>query len=181
MDDQFNNDKKESTDPIKASLLSLIDEETIKKQEIARLEKKAAKKEKKLARKEEERVKGELRTEKEDRDLEKFRIVLERLQINWIKWNVTCIALGFAAYKFYYSRVSEGKSPLNYNVTGRDIGIFLMTLGTLALLFATIQHKKNVEKLKMQYEKMPYSLSLRVAYVVIVFAVFLLSIVILRT
>jgi uncharacterized membrane protein YidH (DUF202 family) len=74
-----------------------------------------------------------LRTEKEERDLEKFRIVLERLQINWIKWNVTCIALGFAAYKFYYSRVSEGKSPLNYNVTGRDIGIFLMTLGTLAL------------------------------------------------
>ena len=181
MDDQFKNDKKETADPLKTPLLALIDEETIKKQEIARLEKKAAKKEKKLARKEEERIKVELRTEKEDRDLEKFRIVLERLQLNWIKWNVTCIALGFAAYKFYYSRVSEGKSPINYNITGRDIGIFLMTLGTLALLLATFQHKKNVEKLKMQYEKMPYSLSLRVAYIVIVFAIFLMSIVILRT
>jgi hypothetical protein len=56
MDDQFKNDQKESADPLKTPLLALIDEETIKKQEIARLEKKAAKKEKKLARKEEERV-----------------------------------------------------------------------------------------------------------------------------
>jgi len=149
------------------------DEEAKKNKEIAKMEKKLAKKEKKKAKKEMNGVKS-------DRDLEKFRIYLERLQLNWIKWNITCMALGFTVYKFYYARVQEDRKPLGYVITGRDIGIFLISLGIMSLLLATLQHKKNVTKLRLQYETMFYSLSLRLAYVILFFSIIILLIVLVR-
>jgi uncharacterized membrane protein YidH (DUF202 family) len=147
--------------------------------EIDKMEKRAAEKKKEMARIEREEARRLLEAEKKDSNLEKYRVVLERLQINWIKWNVTCIALGFTAYKFYYARVEKGEEPLA-NVNGWHIGIFLITLGFLTLVFATWQHKENVTRLKSQFEGMQYSLSLRISYVIIMFSFLILLFVIFK-
>ena len=59
--------------------------------------------------------------------------------------------------------------------------MFLIILGFVTLTFATIQHKKKIEKLKLEVPSMQYSLSLRLSYVILVFSVLVFLIVILRT
>ena len=156
-------------------------EEAKKKEEIARVQKELARKKEEMARMQRQAARREMDAAKRDFNLEKSRIALERLQLNWIKWNLTCIALGFTAYKFYYARVEKGDNLIGYYITGREIGIFLAFLGLITLLFATVQHRKNIAKLKLQYTSMHYSLSLRLSYVVLGFSVIVLLMIILRT
>jgi uncharacterized membrane protein YidH (DUF202 family) len=141
-------------------------EEERTEKELARLKKEAAQREKDAA--------------KRDYTLERSRIALERLQLNWIKWNITCMALGFSSYKFFRSRVEEGKRTLGEYVNGREIGIFLISIGFLMLLLATFQHRKNVAKLKSEYETMSRSLSLFLSYFILGFSIMILLLVVFK-
>jgi len=145
-----------------------------KKMEMEKIQEAAAKRRKEIEKKEEAAIKKE-------NDVEKARIASERLQLNWIKWNITCLGLGFTAYRFYYARVANHQSPIGHYITGQEIGMFLIILGFVTLAFATLQHKKKVENLKSQSPTMHYSLSLRLSYVILVFSLLVFLIVLLRT
>ena len=148
---------------------------------ISKIEKEMAKKKIEVARMQRDAAKKEADEAKKEYNLERSRVAFERLQLNWIKWNITCIALGFTAYKFWYARVYEQGLQLGYYITGREIGIFLIVLGFVSLLMAARQHKKNIRKLKLNYEKMQPSISLKLSYVILVFSVIVFLLVILRT
>ncbi len=128
-----------------------------------------------------EMEKKEIAVLKKENDAERSRIASEKLQLNWIKWNITCLGLGFAAYKFYYARLEHNQSPIGHYITGQEIGMFLIVLGFVTLVFATIQHKKKVHNLKLLLPTMQYSLSLRLSYVILVFSLLVFLIVLLRT
>ena len=145
-----------------------------KKMEMEKIQEAAAKRRKEIEKKEEAAIKKE-------NDVEKARIASERLQLNWIKWNITCLGLGFTAYKVYYARLENHQSPIGHYITGQEIGMFLIALGFVTLTFATIQHKKKVAQLKLLLPTIQYSLSLRLSYVILVFSVLVFLIVILRT
>ena len=154
---------------------SKIEEEVArKKKEMEKMQEAAAKRRKEIEKK-------EIATLKKENDAERSRIASEKLQLNWIKWNITCLGLGFTAYKFYYARLEHAQSPIGHYITGQEIGMFLIVLGFVTLAFATIQHKKKVENLKLLLPSMHYSLSLRLSYVILVFSVLVFLIVILRT
>lgn len=106
--------------------------------------------------------------------LERLRIALEKLHLARVKVTVTLIALGFTAYKFFYARIEDGKKPLLEFPNGRHIGIFLIAVGFLGLLLATVQHQKSLSRLKIKYKEMHYSLSLLLSYVILAFALGLL-------
>ena len=145
-----------------------------KKMEMEKMQEAAAKR-----RREKER--REIAILKKENDAERSRVASEKLQLNWIKWNITCLGLGFTAYKFYYTRLENHQSPIGHYITGQEIGMFLIVLGFVTLAFATIQHKKKVENLKLLLPTMHYSLSLRVSYIILVFSVLVFLIVLLRT
>jgi len=149
-------------------------EEARKKKEMEKMQEAAAKRRM-------ETEKRELAALKKENDAEKSRTASEKLQLNWIKWNITCLGLGFTAYKFYYARVENHQSPIGHYITGQEIGMFLIFLGFVTLAFATIQHKKKVESLKLLMPTMQYSLSLRLSYVILVFSVLVFLVVLLRT
>jgi uncharacterized membrane protein YidH (DUF202 family) len=88
--------------------------------------------------------KKEIALLKKENDAERSRIASEKLQLNWIKWNITCLGLGFTAYKFYYARLENHQSPIGHYITGQEIGMFLIALGFVTLTFATIQHRKKL-------------------------------------
>lgn len=92
--------------------------------------------------------------------LERHRIALEKLQLSWMKKTLTLSALGFTSYRFFYSRMEAGKAPLFELFDGRSLGIFLVSLGIIGLLQATIQHVRNYAALKTQDEKLGYSVAL---------------------
>jgi uncharacterized membrane protein YidH (DUF202 family) len=153
-----------------------------------KIEKEVAKKKKEMekileaaAKRRKEIEKKEIAILKKENDAERSRIASEKLQLNWIKWNVTCLGLGFTAYKFYYARLENNQSPIGHYITGQEIGMFLIVLGFVTLTLATLQHKKKVEQLKLLLPTMHYSLSLRLSYVILVFSLLVFLIVLLRT
>ena len=74
---------------------------------------------------------------------ERINAGFERLQIAWMRAAVTFIALGFSAYNFYLGRVEHGGHPVLKYANGRYIGIFLILVGFLGLLQATVPHIKT--------------------------------------
>ena len=153
-----------------------------------KIEKEVAKKKKEMekileaaAKRRKEIEKKEIAILKKENDAERSRIASEKLQLNWIKWNITCLGLGFTAYKFYYARLENHQSPIGHYITGQEIGMFLIALGFVTLTFATIQHKRKIEQLKLLMPTMHYSLSLRLSYVILIFSVLVFLVVILRT
>jgi uncharacterized membrane protein YidH (DUF202 family) len=147
---------------------------------LVQMEKEEARRKKEMARMEREELKRIIEADKKEFNHEKYRIVLERLQLNWLQWNITCMLLGFGIYKFYYSRLISGADPIGTTINGWHIGIVLISVGLISLLAATIQHKTNVTKLKLQFEAMQYSISLRVSYFILIFSVFMLLVVIFK-
>ena len=145
-----------------------------KKKEMEKMLEAAAKRRKEIEKK-------EIALLKKENDAERSRVASEKLQLNWIKWNITCLGLGFTAYKFYYTRLENHQSPIGHYITGQEIGMFLIFLGLITLTFATLQHKKKVEQLKLLLPTMHYSLSLRLSYVILIFSVLVFLIVLLRT
>jgi uncharacterized membrane protein YidH (DUF202 family) len=125
-------------------------------------------------------LKKEKKKAKNEMSLERIRLALERLQLAWLRFAMTMIALGFTSYRFFYSRVEEGKAPLLQFISGREIGIFLIAIGFLGLLQATRHHIRTSSKLKAQYKAMQYSVALIQSYLVLALALFLLLTVIFK-
>lgn len=111
---------------------------------------------------------------KKELSFERVRLALERLQLGWMRTAITFVALGFTSFKFYYGRVEEGKHPLTQYVNGRTIGIFLILVGLVGLLQATLQHRKNLTRLKLYYPEMYYSVSLIQSYSILIFTAVIL-------
>ena len=148
---------------------------------IAKMDKEEAEKKRERERRiERERERRIMDGEKKDLSLEKYRVALERLQLNWIQLNITCIAVGFTAYKFYYSRILSGDASVRISVNGWHIGICLILIGIVTLVFGTLQHRENVTRLKLQVKKMQYSLSLRLSYFLVFFSLMILLLVLLK-
>lgn len=118
--------------------------------------------------------KGKKKKGKKELGLERVRLAFERLQLAWLRTAITFIALGFTSFKFYYGRIDEGKGPVTEYINGRTIGIFLISVGLVGLLQATLQHRKNHAKLKVYYPEVDYSISLVQSYAVMLLAVVLL-------
>ncbi|HMK19391.1 MAG TPA: hypothetical protein VK492_14410 [Chitinophagaceae bacterium] len=149
--------------------------------EVAKKKKEMEKMQEAAAKRRREMEKREIGILKKENDAERSRVASEKLQLNWIKWNITCLGLGFTAYKFYYTRLENHQSPIGHYITGQEIGMFLIALGFITLTFATIQHKKKIHNLKLLMPTMHYSLSLRLSYVILVFSVLVFLVVLLRT
>lgn len=109
---------------------------------------------------------------------ERVRLAMERLQLAWLRFSMTMIALGFSSYRFFYSRIEAGKTPLLKYFTGREVGMFLLLVGFAGLLQATVQHIKTYKKLKDYNPAVLYSVSLIQSYLVLVLALSLLLFVI---
>ncbi len=121
-----------------------------------------------------EAAKQQKKKGKKELSLERVRLALERLQLAWLRTAITFIALGFTSFKFYYGRIEEGQHPVTEYVNGRTIGIFLILVGLVGLLQATLQHRKNHARLKVYYPKIYYSVSLVQSYAVMGLAAVLL-------
>ncbi len=107
--------------------------------------------------------------------LERTRTAFERLQLAWIRTSLTLITIGVGAYEYFHNRIESGKAPLLKLISGRELGIFLVLIAFIALLLATIQHKKNMSELKQQYEGFRYSVSSLLAYMILFLAIFLIG------
>lgn len=119
-------------------------------------------------------------SKKNNMQADRYRTALEKLQLSWMKKTLTLSALGFASYRFFYSRIESGKSPLIESFNGRNLGILLVSLGLLGLLQATIQHMRKYAKLRIQHEHVGYSVALVQSFLLLMLFGFLLLAILLK-
>ena len=122
------------------------------------------------------------KAEKEARDFakeqityERARIAIEKMQLSWLRKTILISALGMTLYKVFEAEARPGGLVLGF-LTAREIGLFMLLVGFVSLVAATVQHVQAHNKIKVQYEKyakMPPSVSLYVTYAILLIALFL--------
>jgi uncharacterized membrane protein YidH (DUF202 family) len=111
---------------------------------------------------------------KKELGYERIRLALERLQLAWLRTAITFVALGFTAYRYYISRVEDGRELLDSHFNGRNIGLFLLVMALLGLFQATMQHRRSWARLKAFYPDLPYSVAQLQSYFVLLLTLALL-------
>lgn len=114
--------------------------------------------------------------------VERSRLAHERTLMAWIRTSVSLISFGFTIYKFFQYFIEKGVTPAFGFVGPREIGIYMLILGFVSILLATIQHQRDLKILKQMNPevKVPKSLSTWLAYFIILLSLFLLIIVLFK-
>ena len=84
----------------------------------------------------------------------------ERTQMAWVRTATSLITFGFTIYKFFQFEVGASVQPRTHQVIGpREYAMFMIAIGLVALLIATIQNYQYRQNLRKQHFKIPISLS----------------------
>jgi putative membrane protein len=100
----------------------------------------------------------------------------------WIRTAASLISFGFTLYKFFQDELQKGQ-PVQGGVLGpRRFAMIMISIGVIALIASTIQHRQNLKDLRNTYgvEVVPYSTSTFVAVLFSLFGIIALVAVILH-
>jgi uncharacterized membrane protein YidH (DUF202 family) len=112
--------------------------------------------------------------------LERTRTAFERLQLAWVRTALTFIGIGIAIYEFFYRRAESGKIPLFESFTGRELALVFYFISQVILILSLRQHNASMAQLKASYPQSRYSVAALLSQVLLVFALFLTSLVLWR-
>ncbi len=87
----------------------------------------------------------------------------ERTLMAWIRTSLSMISFGFTIFKFFEYLI-EAERITSFRVSGpRNVGLGFLLVGTMALIFATVQYWKVVAELHESPLRSRWSLALLVA------------------
>jgi putative membrane protein len=115
-------------------------------------------------------------------DLAAFRTIMaaDRSLMAWLRTGLSLIGFGFTIFKFLEYVAAQG-TQITFRKTGpRDIGLFLLSLGTLSLIFAIIDYWKSMKKMGKEYDCSPWRTPLFAASGVALMGLFLILLVVFR-
>jgi inner membrane protein YidH len=85
----------------------------------------------------------------------------------WIRTATSLISFGFTIYKFFQFLREEGELAHPHRLLGpREFSLLMIISGLVALVLATFQHRRDMQRLRAQYVAAPYSLALVLATLV---------------
>src|SRR4030095_208776 len=103
-----------------------------------------------------------------DLAFERTMLAHERTLMAWVRTAVSMISFGFTIYKFFQEwRKTEGAVQSIF--TPRIVGMVMILFGLTGLLFAQIQHRTAVKRLKKDYPKAQKSISSVLAILILMF------------
>ena len=73
----------------------------------------------------------------------------DRTLMAWIRTALSMISFGFTIYKFLHAFAESGAIHLRRPNAPRDLGLFLTTLGTGALVAGMIQHVQLLRRIRV--------------------------------
>ncbi len=79
--------------------------------------------------------------------IDRTRLAAERSLMAWIRTALSMIAFGFTIYKFLQAIQQQTTATVYLPNAPRNLGLFLVGLGTAALALACIQNRKYLRKL----------------------------------
>jgi len=112
--------------------------------------------------------------------LERTRLAYERTLMAWVRTATSLISFGFTIYKFF-QYLREGRPDEVDGAFGpRAFALLMIAIGLVALLMATIDHRRHMANLRAEYGAVPYSMAAVVALLIAVLGLLGLISVLLR-
>jgi len=90
---------------------------------------------------------------------DRTRLAHDRTLMAWIRTSTSLISFGFSIYKFFqYLREKEAAS--HERVFGpRQYALLMISIGIVALILATVQHRRDMRALRAIHPEIPYSMT----------------------
>ena len=102
--------------------------------------------------------------------LDRTWLAHERTLMAWVRTATSMITFGFTIYKFFQFEAA-GKSGSHGLLTPRQFAMTMIGIGLVALLFATISHRREVKPLTTHLERRHHSLAELVAWMIATFGI----------
>jgi putative membrane protein len=114
--------------------------------------------------------------------LQRSFLAAERTLMAWIRTSISMIGFGFTLAKLFQSLASSNvliRGPAGKVWTAEGVGMLLISLGTFALIFAILDHRRELKQLQAVGLVSRFSLTIAVASVLAILGVMaLLSLVV---
>src|SRR5271169_3660975 len=102
---------------------------------------------------------------------DRTRVAYERTMMSWIRTATSLITFGFSIYKFFQLE-APSREQQNRLLGPREFALTLVSIGLVALLLATIEHRQNIRTLGAQYAGKQRSLAVWVAALISILGIF---------
>ncbi len=84
--------------------------------------------------------------------LDRTWLAHERTLMAWVRTATSMISFGFAIYKFFQYEAGQGAPITRGLLTPRDFALIMVGIGLLALIGATISHRRDVRAIRVHLE-----------------------------
>jgi len=98
--------------------------------------------------------------------VERTRLAYERTLMAWVRTATSLISFGFTVYKFFQFDMSKQPTRAAAAIGPRGFALMMISIGLVALFLSTIEHRRNMQKMRAEYGSLPYSTSAIVATLV---------------
>jgi putative membrane protein len=76
----------------------------------------------------------------------------------WVRTSTSLISFGFTIYKFFQYLQEQQRAPREGLSGPRQYGTLMISIGIIALVLATLQHRRDMLELRKHHPEVPYSL-----------------------
>lgn len=95
--------------------------------------------------------------------VDRTRLAHDRTLMAWVRTAASLISFGFTIYKFFQYMRDKGEATEARLFGPREFAIALIAIGLAALVFATLQSRREMKIMRKHYPEVPYSLATVVA------------------
>jgi putative membrane protein len=113
--------------------------------------------------------------------IDRTRLAYERTLMAWVRTAVSMITFGFTIYKYFEFELKDRPMPSSSVLSPHEFGLLMITIGLVALLLSTVQHRQSRRALRTDYgQTLPPSVAAIVAGLFAVLGLLALATVVLR-
>jgi len=91
--------------------------------------------------------------------VDRTRLAHDRTLMAWVRTATSLISFGFTIYKFFQYLQEKSQAREDRIFGPREFALVMIGIGFTALVLATVQHRRDMVRIRELYPSMPYSLS----------------------
>jgi putative membrane protein len=108
--------------------------------------------------------------------IERTRLAYDRTLMAWIRTSTSLITFGFSVYKFFQIEMDRERPANGYSIGPRGFALLLVSAGLIALILATIDHRRATKFLWTPQGQTPSLARLLAAFIGVIGLVALIAV-----
>jgi putative membrane protein len=89
--------------------------------------------------------------------VERTRLAYERTLMAWVRTATALISFGFTIYKFFEFEMTKHPVRAVPVLGPRGFAMLMITIGLVSLILSTIEHRRNMQAMRVEFGALPYS------------------------